>query len=242
MSAYYEDDAVTVYHGDSREFIRDMADRSIDCVITDPPFGAKTHESTRTNNTANGRRGNRVLSGSFGFDSITPEDLRAVLADLGRVSKGWVVASIDYKHAFEFETSPPAGLRLLRIGVWVKTNPNPQISGDRPAQGWEAIAYLHRDDLRPAWNGGGKAANFVLPSSQGQGHPTSKPLPMLAQLVRLFTKPGDLILDPFAGAGTTLRAAKDEGRRAVGIEVDEAYCELTARRLGQDTLFGEVPA
>lgn len=237
---YYQDDLVTLYHGDCRPALRAMPDRSVDAVITDPPFSDKTHESTRTNNTANGRRGNRVLSGSFGFDSITPDELRTVLADLGRISKGWVVASIDYKHAFEFETAPPPGLRLLRIGAWVKTNPNPQISGDRPAQGWEAIAYFHRDDLRPSWNGGGRAGNFVLPSSQGQGHPTSKPLPMVAQLVRWVTNPGDLVLDPYAGSGTTARACKDEGRRCLTWEALEPFCRLTTKRLTQDTLFGGV--
>lgn len=235
---YYSDDLVTLYHGDCRDALSAMPDRSVDCVITDPPFGDKTHESTRTNNTANGRRGNRVLSGSFGFDSISPADLRVALANLGRISRGWVVASLDYKHAFEFETAEPEGLRMLRIGVWVKTNPNPQISGDRPAQGWEAIAYMHRNDLRPKWNGGGRAANFILPSSQGTGHPTSKPLPMVAQQVRLFTNPGDLILDPYADSGTTLRAAKDEGRRVIAWEAVEKFCELAARRCSQDTLFG----
>lgn len=237
---YYQDDLVTLLHADCADVLATLDDRSVDCVITDPPFGDKTHESTRTNNTANGRRGNRVLSGNFGFDSITPEDLRARLSDLGRISKGWGVSSVDYKHAFEFETSPPPGLRLLRIGMWVKTNPNPQISGDRPAQGWEAIAYFHRDDLRPSWNGGGRAGNFVLPSSQGQGHPTAKPLPMVSQLVRWFAKPGDLILDPYAGSGTTGRAAKDEGCRALLIEALEPFCRLAAKRVAQDTLFGGV--
>jgi site-specific DNA-methyltransferase (adenine-specific) len=241
MSApYYEDDFVTLYHGDSRELLADMADESVDCVITDPPYSAETHEWTRTNNTAYGRRGNRVLSGTINFSSITIEDLTLALTDMGRISRGWVVSHLDFRHAFTFDDRPPEGLRLLRIGAWVKTNPNPQISGDRPAQGWEAIAYLHRVDRRPSWNGGGQAANFVLPSSQGQGHPTSKPLPLAARLVRLFTDPGDAILDPFTGSGTTLRAAKDEGRKAIGIEAEERYCELTAKRLTQDTLFGGV--
>lgn len=240
MRPYYEDDAVTLYHADSRELLPTLDDQSVDCVITDPPYGDKTHESTRTNNTANGRRGNRVLSGNFGFDSVTPDELRILASEWGRVSRAWVVANLDYKHAFDFETNEPTGLRLLRIGMWVKTNPNPQISGDRPAQGWEAIAYMHRTDCRPRWNGGGRAGNFILPSSQGQGHPTSKPLPMVSQMVRWFTNPGDTILDPFAGSGTTLRAAKDEGRKAIGVELDEHYCEVIAKRLTQDTLFGGV--
>lgn len=240
MTLYYEDDLVQLYHGDCREVLASMKDRSVDCAITDPPYSDKTHESTRTNNTANGRRGNRVLSGAFGFDSITPEALSPTLERLGRISRGWLVASLDYKHSFHFEQPPPSGLRLLRIGIWVKTNPNPQISGDRPSQGWESIAYMHRDDMRPAWSGGGRAGNFILPSAQGTGHPTAKPLAMVAQLVRWFTQPGGLILDPFAGSGTTLRAAKDEGRRAIGVELEEKYCEIAAKRLAQDTLFGGV--
>lgn len=240
MSVYYSDDLVTLHHGDCREVLAGMEDESVDCVLTDPPYSAETHEWTRTNNTAYGRRGNRVLSGTIGFDSISVEDLRLVLTTLGCLSRGWVIAHLDFRHAATFTDSPPDGLRQLRIGAWVKTNPNPQISGDRPAQGWEAISYLHRADVRPRWNGGGQAANFVVPSSQGEGHPTSKPLTLAARLVRLFTSPGDTILDPFAGSGTTLRAAKDEGRKAIGVELDERYCELIARRLSQDTLFGGV--
>lgn len=240
MEPYYSDESVTLYHGDCREVLPGIPGESFACAITDPPYGEKTHESTRTNNTAHGRRGNRVLSGNFGFDHITLDDLAAILSDLGRVSHGWVVANLDYKHAFALEVNEPPGLRLLRIGAWVKTNPNPQISGDRPAQGWESIAYFHRLDRRPAWSGGGRAGNFVLPSSQGQGHPTSKPIKMVAQFVRWFSAPGDTVIDPFAGSGTTLRAAKDEGRRAVGIEADERYCELIAKRLAQGVLdFGD---
>lgn len=233
MKPYYADEHVTLYHGDCREVLASMADRSVAAVITDPPYSDRTHEMTRSNSNGAKRHGNRVLSGSFGFDSITLDDLNAVMGEAGRVSSGWVVANLDYRHAFQMHDNPPPGLRLLRIGVWIKTNPNPQISGDRPAQGWEAIAYLHRDDLRPSWSGGGKAANFVMPNAQNHGHPTTKPLDMVRQFVQWFTEPGDLILDPFAGSGTTLRAAIDEGRRAIGVEIDAAHCATATRRLAQ---------
>ena len=241
MIPYYTDESVTLYHGDSRELMSLMPDQSVDAVITDPPYSDRTHEMTRSNSGRAREHGNRVLSGNFGFDCISEEDLRASLAAAGRVTRGWVVANLDYRHAFAFDAEPPTGLRLLRIGVWVKKNPNPQISGDRPAQGWESIAYMHRTDRRPSWNGGGKAANYVMASAQRLDHPTAKPVSMVRDWVRLFTKPGDTVLDPFAGSGTTLRAAVDEGRSAIGCELNERHCENIVKRLAQGALdFGGV--
>jgi site-specific DNA-methyltransferase (adenine-specific) len=240
MEPYYSDDAVTLYLGDCREFLPTLADQSVDCVITDPPYSARTHEGTRSNSDRAKVHGNRVLSGSFGFDSITESDLRDVMATLGRVARRWVVATVDYRHAFALDQEPPEGLRVLRVGVWVKPNPMPQISGDRPGQGWESIAFLHRVGVKPAWNGGGRAGVWTSRVAQNEGHPTAKPLSMVSDWVRLFSNPGDTILDPFAGSGTTLRAAKNEGRKAIGVELDERYCEVIAKRLAQDVLFGEA--
>jgi site-specific DNA-methyltransferase (adenine-specific) len=68
---------------------------------------------------------------------------------------------------------------------------------------------------------------------QANDHPTPKPEQLATHFICLHTKPGDLVLDPFAGSGTTLRAAKDAGRKAIGIEIEERYCEIAARRLEQ---------
>ncbi len=235
MSApYYQDDRVTLYHGDCREVMATLADQSVDCVITDPPYTERTHGMAKTNK----GKGHEVKAVSFA--SIADADLQVSLRECGRVSRRWVVATLDYAHAVEFDATPPEGLRTLRLGVWVKTNPMPQISADRPAQGWESIAYMHRADVKPVWNGGGRAGNFILPTAQGQEHPTAKPLDMVRQWVQWFTAHGDVVLDPYAGSGTTLRAALDEGRRAIGVELEERYCEVIARRLSQDVLdFGE---
>lgn len=237
---YYADDLVTLFHAKCEDVLPTLADASVDCVITDAPYSERTHRDARSNSASARARSNRVLSGlRRDFGSITEDELRAVLAECGRASRGWVISSLDYRHAFAFETSPPEGLRLLRIGVWLKTDPMPQISADRPAIGWEAIAFLHRTDTPSRWNGGGKAASWYGPKTQAGEHPTAKPIKMVANLVRLFTAPGGLILDPYAGSGTTLRAAKDEGRKAIGCEQDEAFCEVAAKRLSQGVLdFG----
>ena len=242
MSApYYQDDLVTLYHGKSDRALIEMPDQSVDCVITDPPFDARTHSMARSNKA--GVVGNRILSGTSDvrFEKWDHPAQLELFAELGRISRRWVISNVATDTAFRYEVEgAPAGLRVLRIGAWVKTNPMPTISADRPAMGWEPLAFMHRVDVKPTWNGGGKALNYVGPTAQGTGHPTSKPLPMVAGWVRMFTDPGDLILDPFAGSGTTLRAAKDEGRRCIAWEEREDFCEIAARRCGQDTLFGEI--
>ncbi|WP_239582556.1 DNA-methyltransferase [Gordonia rubripertincta] len=225
-----------------------MSDESVDAVITDPPFDARTHSMARSNRNGYGTSGggNRVLSGraETRFDAWDHPAQLALFAELGRLTRGWVVSNIATDTAFRFEVEePPTGLKMMRVGAWIKTNPMPIISADRPAMGWEPIAYLHRDDRKPSWNGGGRAANYVLPTSQGSGHATQKPLQMVEDWVRKFSDLHDLILDPFAGTGTTLVAAVNENRRAIGVELEERYCELIAKRLSNQTMtfdFGDA--
>jgi DNA modification methylase len=78
----------------------------------------------------------------------------------------------------------------------------------------------------------------VARAARNDLHPTQKPLALFSRAIRNSSAPGDLILDPFMGSGTTLRAAKDLGRRGIGIEIEEKYCEIAAKRMGQETLFG----
>ena len=233
MSVYYEDGMVQLHHGDAWALLEGLAEASVDAVITDPPYDARTHGMAKSNSTK-ATAGGRALSGSRAeFDSMSYEDHRRLFVKLGRITRGWVVSTLPTSTAFRFEMDPPEGLRVLRVGVWVKTNPMPIISADRPALGWEPIVCMLREDVKPFWFGGGKTINHVGPTSQGSGHPTQKPIELVRRLVRSFSQPGNLILDPFAGSGTTLRAAADEGRRAIGYEAREDYCELSAARLGQ---------
>lgn len=247
MNVYYEDDLVTLHHADGIEAVNAMDERSVDVVITDPPYDDRTHSMARSNSTQNGvsGKGSRVLSGgsSVRFEAMDHATQLALFGTLGRVTRSWVISNLATDTAFRFEVEQaPPGLRVLRIGAWVKTNPMPGMSGDRPAMGWETIAYMHREDEKPKWNGGGKAGNYVLPTSQGSGHPTQKPIAMVQDWINRFSNIGDTILDPFAGTGTTLKAAALEGRRAIGYEIEERYCEIAAKRLSQQALdiFGDA--
>jgi len=103
--------------------------------------------------------------------------------------------------------------------------------------GWEPVAICHRPGKK-RWNGGGRHAFWTFPKGSNRtGHPTGKPVGLFEAFVSDFTDPGDLVLDPFMGSGTTLDACKLLGRQAIGIEIEEKYCEIAARRLAQGVLI-----
>lgn len=232
MRTVYDAHGITVIHGKAEDYLATLSDDSVDVTITDPPFSERTHAMARSHHT-HAPPGGRALSGSKAqFAHMDDVSVRDLFHDLGAVTRRWVVSSLDYRHAVGLEAEPPPTLRVLRIGAWVKTNPMPILSGDRPAQGWEAFVCCWSGEGKPSWNYGGRAINYVGPTSQGTGHPTSKPLAMIESWVRAFSAPGDLILDPFGGSGTTALACHNLGRRCVTVEEREDYAGIIVGRLG----------
>jgi len=231
---YYADDHVTIYHGDCREILPGL-ERG-DVLLTDPPYSQATHDNVRTwNDTAQATTNtSRVID----FAGITVADLRAVV-ELASVRR-WAVFTCDVSMAAHLLIEPPSGFEFVRQCVWVKRRGAPQLTGDRPAMWWEPIVHLHPPG-RKRWNGGGHHGNYFDDTDRETPHPTSKPLSMIRSMVERFSDPDELVVDPFMGSGTTLRAAKDLGRKAIGIELDERYCEIAANRMGQEVLdFGGV--
>jgi site-specific DNA-methyltransferase (adenine-specific) len=227
MRPYYEHAGITIYHGDCREVLPSL--EPFDHFLTDPPYSAATKDGALTRNDDNGIGGEVFVP--FAVDE---NFLREVLG--GRSPARWTVMFCDWRHAAALLENPPLGYRHVRFGVWNKPDGAPQFTGDRPAPGWEAIAILHRADSRMRWNGGGSRSVWTYGVEKQNGHPTPKPLDLIVKLVDLFTDPLELICDPFMGSGTTLRAAKDLGRRAIGIEIEEKYCEIAAKRLSQEVM------
>lgn len=209
--------------GDSRLILADAFDAmprlgSVDCIITDPPYNQKTHAGARTRKS--------LSSSPIDFESITEKQFVEFCGNAVGQAKRWVVMSCAWQHAAELEK---ANVPLVRLGVWHKPNGAPQFTGDRPGVGWEAVAILHREG-RKRWNGGGHHAVWVCNVERGQ-HPTQKPLKLLLEWVAKFSDPGETILDPFMGSGTTGVACAMLGRRFIGIEKDERYFDLAVRRI-----------
>jgi len=239
LKPYYEHGGIKIYHADCRDILPQLSSDSCDCVITDPPYSEQTMIGARTHPNVGFDNDNSLL---VPF-STSIHDLRSILAECSRVAMRWVVATVDWKHAAELERNPPTGLRFVRLGIWVKPDGAPQFTGDRPAQGWEAVAILHKKENSLDWNGGGSRAVWThhIARACEVGHPTPKPIALMKDFTRLFACGSYPILDPFCGSGTTLQAAKEHGLDAIGIEIEERYCEIAAKRLSQEVFqFSEV--
>ena len=233
---FYSEPGFRIYHGDARELVPAIVgSHAVQHVITDPPYDAATHAG------AQGAGGKRPAGELVDFAPITAVEIADVLSRAA--PRRWVVATVDYRHIQPLQDRPPLGLRFVRFGVWVKPDGAPQFTGDRPAQGWEAVAILHAEGNALRWNSGGDRAVWTVPRARPANHPTEKPIALVRQWIAQFTDVGDLILDPFMGSGTVLRAAKDLGRQAIGIEIDRRWCEHAAGRLAQSVMPGfDAPA
>lgn len=228
MKPYYSHAGITIYHGDCREILPTLA---ADVCITDPPYNQQTHSGATTN-------GGGVAHKLVPFAALSDAEILDVFGKIGASVRRWVIATVAWQHAALLNSQTPDGIRFVRLGAWVKPAPMPQLTGDRPAQGWEAVAILHRAGESLRWNGGGKAAVFRQGATNTRAlWPTEKPIALVREFLSLFAESGDVILDPFIGSGTTLVAAKDAGHHAIGIDLEERACEIAAKRLAQEVLF-----
>lgn len=246
MRPYYEDSGVTIYHGDALEILPALAvdGLRVGHTITDPPFEAEAHtlgrrvQSERDISASHGRR---VREEPLPFAAISEATRMSAAQLIASLTDRWILtfcqieATPTWREAYEVP-----GLKYKRTCIWVKPDGQPQFTGDRPGMGYETLLAMHANAPgKSRWNGGGRVGVFIHNKGEGGGkneHPTTKPLKLMKDLVSLFSDPEETILDPFMGSGTTLRAAKDLGRKAIGIELNERYCEIAARRMSQEVL------
>lgn len=201
MKPYYDQDGITIYHGDCREILPHV---TADVLITDPPYGIAfesgwTGASIVGDDTTDAR--DVVLS-------MCPDLPAAVFGAAGEATLPNAVAALVWHR-------PGSGMGDLAF-PWKPDYELVHVFG----AGWSHAAR------------GSSVLSFPWDDFRGRlAHPHQKPQKLMRHLIE--RAPAGVILDPFAGSGSTLRAAKDLGRKAIGIEIEERYCEIAAMRLGQ---------
>ncbi len=220
MNPYYEDDAVTIYHGDCRDILPTLGE--VDLVLTDPPYGIQGGRGV----------GNRAR-GKADYATQGWEDSPAYIKDIcvpviaGLIAKAArVILTPGIRHLHLYPVPDDIGCfwtpAAVGTGSWGLTTFHP------------IVFYGH--DQR-AGIGAWPSGRQVTERPGIKGHPCPKPLKAWTWLLaKGSTLETDTILDPFMGSGTTLRAAKDLGRKAVGIEIEERYCEVAATRMSQTVM------
>lgn len=243
MTPYYADDTVTLYLGDCREVLPAL-DIKPDCVIADPPYG---ETSLAWDGWPDGWPAvvATVASSMWCFGSLRMFGERWSEFAGWRLSHDVVWSKIEGTGIFSdrFRRFHESVAHWYR-GPWAEVyREPPRVAhhGRRKKAPTDSPRDGHYGSSRPSWQDDGtrmrgSVLNVRSMYRRGPIHPTEKPVGILDPLIRYACPPSGLVLDPFAGSGSTAEAARLSGRRAVLIEADERYCEAIARRLAADVL------
>jgi site-specific DNA-methyltransferase (adenine-specific) len=236
---------LTLHLGDCIEGMRSLADDSVDVTITDPPYEAEAHTKQRRQKGVHrvvGREEYRAVNEApLDFIPITPKLRRDVGAEIARVTRHCAVVFCQVEAVVEWEKALTVnGMKYRRCVPWNKPDAMPSLHGRWPGQSFEAIVIATKTSARPCPIGGKAISYTCVRDKFGHGgvdkcpHPTTKPLALMRGLVVDFSVEGDLVLDPFAGSGTTGVACRQLGRRFVGWELNAEYHAIATRRLNGD--------
>jgi len=231
VKPYYEHAGITIYHGDCREVLPTL--KGVDLVLTDPPFFMPaTHYQSR------------VTYQRAWSDTSILATFWAAVVDACLLSLRPTGHFLSFCNGDSYPVFYPEMYRrfdFLKCLVWDKghvglgrvwRNQHEMVIAAR----WNTSLFKDDGKLRA------DIFRFNATPSADREHPVEKPVNMLRWLLEPTTPDAGLILDPFAGSGSTLEAARDAGRRAVGIEGEERYCEIAAKRLAQEVLPLEATA
>ena len=220
MKPYYDHDGITIYHGDCREILPPL--EPVDLVLTDPPY-----DIVATGGGIAPRRPYLAEIKGFTDGGFDVEILNGI--------SNWMVFCAKSQLAELITLATNNGGRWMLL-TWNKPDPVPLVNGNYLPDTEYVVHAFQSGCLHGSYRD--RARFIVHPTNSTKNlHPNEKPLPIMKKLVNLGSSEGSTILDPFMGSGTTLRAAKDLGRKAIGIEIEERYCEVAANRMAQGVLL-----
>lgn len=200
-----------IERGDCLELMKELPDKSVDLIITDPPYGKKADKGTNGFGSAK----NRKYKG--GWDSKIPE--KAVFDEMFRVSKNVIIFGGNYftQHL------PPSN-------CWIFWDKKGDIAFKNPFADGELIYTTFTKVVKKIVF---RQQGFITDSKDKRYHPTQKPSELVQMLIEQFSNEGDIILDPFLGSGTTAVAAVNTNRHYIGFELDEKYFDIACKRLDE---------
>ena len=208
----------------------DVPLESVNHIITDPPYEQRSHDAIGRIRRNDGAKKATPID----FDGI--DKMRNDVAWMAKqVCDGWFLAFCTtegvalWRDAIELHK-----LKYKTPMIWVKPDAMPKFNGQGPSHGHECIVTAWCSPGYSRWNGGGRRGiltHYCNPKSRDGRHRTEKPLSLMCELILLFTNPGDTILDPFMGSGSTGVACLRLGRKFIGIEINEEYYAIAKDRL-----------
>jgi len=225
---YYETNqgAVTLFNGDCADLLKSLEGNSVDAIITDPPYGTASESKVQ-------KRGNNDLETfNIEWDCELPTHW-LVEACRACVPGGALLTFTDNREVTTlWNAMESAGWKPLQTFTWIKSNPPPQ-PRQNFCSGIETAVFARKPGKVHYWNGGGATVNyFHAPLVSGtRVHPTQKPEPLMAHLIRILAPVGGVVLDPFMGSGTTGVCAIANGRRFIGAEQDIGYFQAAKSRI-----------
>jgi site-specific DNA-methyltransferase (adenine-specific) len=254
VKPYYSHAGIQIFHGDRREVARELNPES-DVVLADPPYGDTSLDWDVLDlgwlGAIEGAAKPEASLWCFG-------SMRMFLAQAPEMSRlGWKLAQdiVWEKHngsgfaADRFKRVHEHAVQFYRAGVdWRNVYKAPVKTNDATARVVKRRSVTPHtgvigDSIYESRDGGPRLMRSVIQVRSCNGyaeHPTQKPLGILTPLISYSCPPGGLVLDPMCGSGSTLVAAKNLGLRAIGIEIDERFCEVAAKRLSQEVLALET--
>jgi DNA modification methylase len=216
IKPYYESEGITIYHGDCRDILPHLD--KVDLVLTDPPYGVKMDKGFEGFEGFGTPIRRRQYADCWDNDRPSDEVL-LMLPKAGRCAIVW-------GGNFFADVLP----RSTHWISWDKMQTMPSFGDCELA--WTSIKRNSVSKVVVPWNG-------LIGKEENRDHPTQKPVSLMTWCIQ-HVPDAQTILDPFMGSGTTLVAAKNLGRKAIGIEIEEKYCEIAVKRLAQMNLFSEA--
>lgn len=232
MNVLYNSDRFSLIVGNTLDVLRTLPDKMFDVICTDPPYSPHVHDKLGKEKRKDGVAPRAVLE----FPPMTPELIMLYAEQYVRLCKGWIISFTDFYNTHRWGLAlAHYGGAWVRTGSWVKTNPMPQMTGDRPACGTEDILIGHAeaDSKHWDWNGNGRPATWRGPRDTSGLHPNQKPLWLIQQLLGMFCPPNALVLDGFLGSATTAVAAVMK-QRVEGEVCPHVACTKCGRKCADE--------